>query len=101
MRSPLCSSIVCLIAIGTVCVQTSRAQGMLDSLQPTNTSWSGDSPEEIVVTAEMRTQNIQDVALPVTAVGGETLRDLGIDTSCNGTQSTSLRRSEISCAKWL
>jgi iron complex outermembrane recepter protein len=81
MRSSLRLLIVVFIAIGMVCVQASHAQGIPDPLQRTNTSRSGDSPEEIVVvTAEMRTQNIQDVALPVTALGGETLRDLGIDT---------------------
>jgi iron complex outermembrane receptor protein len=37
--------------------------------------------EEIVVTAEKRTQSIQDVPLAVTAVRGEELRNAGIDTA--------------------
>ena len=36
--------------------------------------------EEIIVTASKRAQNIQDIPLSVTALGGQTLRDAGVTT---------------------
>ena len=36
--------------------------------------------EEIIITASKRAENIQDIPLSVTALGGQTLRDAGVTT---------------------
>src|SRR6185369_13577674 len=40
-----------------------------------------DEPEQVVVTAQRREQNLQDVGISVTALGGESLADLNINTA--------------------
>src|SRR6267378_3378429 len=56
------------------------AVGAAESAETSTMSSQGGGLAEIVVTAERRAQSIQDVPSPVTAVQGETLENLGIDT---------------------
>src|SRR5262245_41575556 len=40
-----------------------------------------DEPEQVVVTAQRREQNLQDVGISVTALGNESLADLNVNTA--------------------
>jgi iron complex outermembrane receptor protein len=42
---------------------------------------TGEQLEEVVIVAQKREQSVQDVPIAVTAVSGDTLKDLGINTS--------------------
>ncbi|MFC4312515.1 TonB-dependent receptor [Steroidobacter flavus] len=56
---------------------------MVSSLSP-QVTWAREAPdagvEEVIVTARRRAENLQDVPIPVTAVSGQALTDLGVAT---------------------
>src|ERR1700737_1337334 len=69
--------------VGVDWAQSARVLGAVGAAESAETStaqWQDGGLTQIVVTAERRAQSIQDVPSPVTAVQGQTLENLGIDT---------------------
>lgn len=67
MKTPSGNFTLCVIVAATLSMmQSATAQGVL---------------EEIVVTAQKREQNIQDVGIAINAFSGDQMRDLGIERS--------------------
>ncbi len=76
-RPVLCrSSFVALAAAGVSLSQQAPAQ----SVAPATAAPTGDTGD-IVVTAQRREQSIQDVGIAISAFSGETLRNMGIQSS--------------------
>ena len=68
-----------LVGGATLIVPASYAAPAADEAAQPSDSDAG-SLEEIVVTAQKRSENLQDVPIAVTAVNGEVLRDTGLNT---------------------
>ena len=72
LRSAIATACACAASVPGI----SFAQG-----NPAKPEVTGSNLGEIVVTAQRREQNIQDVGISVTALGGEALTDLNINTA--------------------
>ncbi|TAK98323.1 MAG: TonB-dependent receptor [Rhodospirillaceae bacterium] len=82
---------VLLVATSMVALaaQDGWAQASAPNRPALSTADTGsDGAEEIVVTAQRREQNLQDVGIAVAAFSGDTLRKLGLSSSTDLTQLT-------------
>ena len=61
--------------------KTSKALAVLVALSAANLAYADSILEEVVVTAQKRDENLQDVPIAITAFTGEQLNAMGVETS--------------------
>jgi iron complex outermembrane receptor protein len=88
-RSRCPSLIVYIASAAALCAATAlHAQGAPASVQPGTGSDGGAGLAEVVVTAQRRSENIQNVPIAINAFSGQALQDAGVQTSVQIQQLT-------------